>query len=119
MPLNVCVNNIISIPQQLNYRHAIIRILQMQFFIVIAQNAYALYTDCDYDKRVEWLCVIYLSSLFILFMNFFARSYIMKPTSHKSTTGQSSSTAPVGDIYSRTVKANGGLHYQVDAKKEQ
>lgn len=88
----------------------------MQFFIVIAQNAYAIYTDCDYDKRVEWLCAIYLSSLFILFMNFFIRSYITKPMGqhHKSTTGQSSTT--VGDLYSRTVKANGAL---IDAKKDE
>ena len=87
--------------------------LQMQFFIVIAQNAYAIYTDCDYDKRVEWSCVIYLSSLFILFMNFFIRSYITKPISqhHKSST-----SATVGDLYSRTVKANGAL---IDAKKDE
>ena len=97
----------------------------MQFFIVIAQNAYALYTDCDYDKRVEWSCVIYLSSLFILFMNFFIRAYITKPMNqqrHKSSTGQSSAVT-VGEgqyLYSRTVKANGGLHHhQVDAKKDE
>ena len=94
----------------------------MQFFIVIAQNAYAIYTDCDYDKRVEWSCVIYLSSLFILFMNFFIRAYITKPMSkqhHKSSVGQSSAVT-VGEgqyLYSRTVKANGGL--QVDAKKDE
>lgn len=97
-----------------------VTVLQMmQFFIVIAQNAYALYTNCDYDKRAEWSCVIYLSSLFILFMNFFIRSYVWKPRSqrHESSTGP----VTVGEgqyLYSRTVKANGGLHRQADAKKD-
>ena len=95
----------------------------MQFFVVIAQNVYALYTDCDYDKRVELSCVLYLSSLFILFMNFFIRSYMWKPAGQcQSSTGQSSVTAGDGEyLYSRTIKANGhdgALYHQVDAKKE-
>lgn len=100
----------------------LIDILQMQFFIVIAQNVYALYTDCDYDKRVEWACVIYLSSLFILFMNFFIRSYVKHPPQRHRQSGQeqahtvrseeqrSSMSRGESDVYSRTVGANGGVH---------
>ena len=86
----------------------------MQFFIVIAQNVYALYTDCNYDKRVEWVCVIYLSSLFILFMNFFIRSYIQRPH-HKQKTEESNDTEPQmsftgsEDHQYTTPGVNGGL----------
>lgn len=89
--------------------------LQMQFFVVIAQNVYAIYTDCDYDKRVEWACVIYLSSLFILFMNFFIHSYLKRPIQHHSAdTGQ--------DAYSKTAVANGVTQHHnislLNAKKD-
>lgn len=101
----------------------LIDILQMQFFIVIAQNVYALYTDCDYNRRVEWACVIYLSSLFILFMNFFIRSYVKHPPQHHRQSGQeqahtvrpeeqrSSMSRGESDVYSTTVGANGGVHH--------
>ena len=49
---------------------------QIQFVTVISQNMYALITDCDFDKRVELSCVVYLSSLFLLFSNFFIQSYL-------------------------------------------
>ena len=90
----------------------------MQFFVVIAQNVYAIYTDCDYDKRVEWACVIYLSSLFILFMNFFIHSYVKRPVqSHRKD-----STDTGQDTYSRTAVANGGTQNNnislLNAKKD-
>ena len=84
---------------------------QMQFFVVIAQNVYALYTDCDYDKRVEISCVIYLSSLFILFMNFFIHSYV-KRSSLSNKKG--ADTGKGQDVYSRTVVANGGTQHHDD-----
>lgn len=89
----------------------------MQFFVVIVQNVYAIYTDCDYDKRVEWACVIYLSSLFILFMNFFIHSYVKRPhRKGKTDTGQ--------DADSKTAVANGSTQHQnnnmslLNAKKD-
>ena len=88
---------------------------QMQFFIVIAQNVYALYTDCDYDKRVEWACTIYLSSLFILFMNFFIRSYIQRPQQKQKTeeidvTELRLSSTGSKDNQHATPGVNGGLN---------
>ena len=92
--------------------------LQMQFFVVIAQNVYAIYTDCDYDKRVEWACVIYLSSLFILFMNFFIRSYVKRPVQRHRKDG----TDTGQDVYSGTAVANGGTQHHtmslLNAKKD-
>ena len=87
----------------------------MQFFVVITQMAYAHYTDCDYDKRVEWSCVIYLSSLFILFMNFFICSYTWGSSQHqrKGVSGDAHQSSVLGNgqlLYSRTVEADGGIH---------
>ena len=85
----------------------------MQFFVVIAQNVYAIYTDCDYDKRVEWVCAIYLSSLFVLFMNFFIRSYVRAPSRHqgKETSSSLPGHGEHDDLYSRTVGVNGHVQY--------
>ena len=103
---------------KINIQIRYVYFLQMQFFVVIAQNAYAIYTDCDYDKRVEWACVIYLSSLFILFMNFFIHSYVKRPIHcHRKDSADKGQ-----DTYSRTVVANGSTgHHSIpllNAKKD-
>ena len=63
---------------------------QVQFSIVISISAYNVSTGCSYDSKISWALIIYLSSLFILFMNFFLKSYIQKRMGGAGKAGSSS-----------------------------
>ena len=52
----------------------------MQFLFVIVLTVYNLSSGCGYDKRFQWIAVIYLSSLFLLFLDFYRKSYVAKKT---------------------------------------
>ena len=54
-------------------------ILQVQFLLVIVITVYNLSSGCGYDIRVQWTALIYLSSLFLLFLNFYHKSYTTRP----------------------------------------
>lgn len=38
-------------------------------------TVYNLTTGCGYDKRVQWAALIYLTTQFLLFLNFYMKSY--------------------------------------------
>lgn len=42
---------------------------------MIVITAYNLYSGCGYDRRVQWTAVIYLITQFLLFLNFYLKSY--------------------------------------------
>ena len=48
---------------------------QTQFLLVIIVSVYNLYSGCGYDRRVQWTAVIYLTTQFLLFMDFYIKSY--------------------------------------------
>jgi len=53
-----------------------ITLLQMgQFLMMNAQAIYILYFGCPFPQNITWLYLIYIISLFILFQNFYRRTY--------------------------------------------
>ena len=46
-------------------------------------SAYNLLSGCGYDRRVQWAALIYLSTQFLLFMDFYIKSYTSTATKKK------------------------------------
>jgi len=58
-----------------------ITLLQMgQFLIMNAQAIYILATGCPFPHNITWMYLIYIISLFLLFQNFYQRTYTKRPT---------------------------------------
>ena len=63
--------------------------------LIMTMITYNLSTGCDFDPRVQWAAVIYLTTQCLLFMNFYSKSYgkkngrknaVMKKTDSHSET---------------------------------
>ena len=48
---------------------------QTQFLLVIIITVYNLVSGCGYDIRTQWAILLYLVTLFLLFLNFYLKSY--------------------------------------------
>jgi len=61
-----------------------ITLLQMgQFLIMNAQAIYILAVGCPFPHNITWMYLFYIISLFLLFQNFYQRTYKKRPTDKK------------------------------------
>jgi len=59
-----------------------ITLLQMaQFIVMNVQAIYMIYFKCPYPQNITWFYLIYIISLFVLFQNFYQRTYTKKAPS--------------------------------------
>jgi len=59
-----------------------ITLLQMgQFLIMNVQAIYILYFKCPFPHNITWMYLFYIISLFLLFQNFYVKTYTKKPSS--------------------------------------
>ena len=49
--------------------------LQAQFMMLMIHSLYVFVSDCKYDKRPAAFLMVYLSTLIILFLNFYRQTY--------------------------------------------
>jgi len=62
-----------------------ITLLQMgQFLAMNLQAIHILYSNCAFPHNITWFYLIYIVSLFILFQNFYNRTYSKRPQKPKS-----------------------------------
>ena len=56
---------------------------QAQFVVAIFHTAHSLYIDCPAPKWMHWALIAYASSLIVLFLNFYAHTYVDKKAQKK------------------------------------
>jgi hypothetical protein len=84
--------------------HSITHLLQVQFLGVILITVYNLISGCGYDRRVLWTALVYLSSLFLLFLNFYRKSYTARPTAAVVARKEADTSPAVGNRDIEVVK---------------
>ncbi|XP_002733299.1 very long chain fatty acid elongase 4-like [Saccoglossus kowalevskii] len=71
-----------SMQPYLWWKRYLTKVQMIQFVTVMLHTAYVIYSNCGYPRWPMAFLIIYMASLFILFANFYSKTYVTKQTSH-------------------------------------